>query len=305
MMIFLGSLWLLIVMVWVHLKHGFRLIFDSQKPNKGQPFRRKASDTSPPNKAKKHERKPAWIVDYILRAKAWNPHASCRAISHQFNRAYLDSGFSISKSFVANKLKEHGAKLAQLRSKWRQNPPAESNRNQTWAMDLTFATDISKEQRIILGIIDHGTRANLALCELANKSTITILSSLIDCLRKFGLPKQIRVDNEPCFHGFWIQITLAILGVKLNAIAPNSPWQNGRIERFFGSFKRDFERIIEGDLPTLLAQWRWYYNFAGPHQHLNYKTPAEAWSKKPKATCEPRAIELWNGQLKFLYFESG
>jgi putative transposase len=63
-------------------------------------------------------------------------------------------------------------------------------------------------------------------------------------------------------------------------------------------------RVIEDNLETLLAQWRFYYNFARPHQHLNFKTPAESWSGKPKATGEPQLIELWDGKLRCAYFAS-
>jgi putative transposase len=229
-------------------------------------------------------KKPAWITDHLLRSKAWNRNASCRALAEQFNRAYAELGFSVSKSFAADLIRKRGADIVQLRARWKNNPPKEGDKNQTWAMDLSFVTDHTIKQRILLGIIDHGSRASMAFEELANKRSVTILRCLIKAMKQFGLPKKIRVDNEACFHGWPIRMALMCLNIRLQTTPPHSPWCNGRIERFFGSFKRDFERVVECNLERLVAQWRWYYNFARAHQHLSYKTPAESWSKKPKAT---------------------
>jgi putative transposase len=93
--------------------------------------------------------------------------------------------------------------------------------------------------------------------------------------------------DKRCFHGIVLRFALSLLGVKVQTTAPHSPWQNGRIERFFGTFKRDFARVVEGNLETLLAQWRFYYNFA-----------------RPQATGEAQLIELWDGELRCAYFAS-
>jgi putative transposase len=128
---------------------------------------------------------------------------------------------------------------------------------------------------------------------------------LLRCFRKFGIPKTLRTDNEASFKSRLLKAALFLLKVRVKHTAPRSPWQNGRIERLFGSFKADFTRLLHGNLATLLTEWRWYYNFARPHQHLRYKTPAESWDGRRKATGRPHRVELWDGQLKCLYFESG
>ncbi len=61
-------------------------------------------------------------------------------------------------------------------------------RNRIWALDLTGKGDLSGEQKIILGLIDHGTRACLHLQTLADKRSLTLLRELIqavaqDCRR--------------------------------------------------------------------------------------------------------------------------
>ena len=57
-------------------------------------------------------------------------------------------------------------------------------------------------------------------------------------------------------------MVLYILGVKHQTTQIASPWQNG------------------------LKEFRFFYNHIRPHQHLNYRTPNEAWNNKPMANTK-------------------
>jgi len=94
------------------------------------------------------------------------------------------------------------------------------------------------------------------------------------------------------------------LGIKLQTTDPGCPWQNGRIERFFGTFKAAIRRIavLPEDLPMRLMQFRAFYNFARTHQHLNGRTPAEAWSGSRKAVGDGEFVTAWRGVLNGWYF---
>lgn len=77
----------------------------------------------------------------------------------------------------------------------------------------------------------------------------------------------------------------------------NCPWQNGRIERFFGTSKKYLRRWqFEGRL-TLdgsLAEFAAWYNDIRPHQSLGGLTPLEAWKQVNPfhAPAPPRAISF-------------
>ena len=248
----------------------------------------------------------------------------------------------ISKSYAARVIARHAHDIRALRRAWKQRVPSIGAPNRTWAMDLSYASvpyDFTTmelghtapafgqvenvgvdsgflRQHLLLGIVDHGTRACIALAELADKSSASIWRELVECFKRYGVPKRLRVDNEACFHGLALRVPLALLGVRVCATDPASPWQNGRIERLFGTFKRDLANLIEHTqaqarasarvvaihFDRVIAEWRWYYNFARPHQHLDQRTPAEAWQRRPSAEGAGQRIELWNGALKCVYF---
>ena len=83
-----------------------------------------------------------------------------------------------------------------------------------------------------------------------------------------------------------------------------APWQNGRMERFFGTFK---ERIREwiaagGDTEKLYQEldvFRCWYNHIRPHQGIDGLTPGEAWDglEEPRSRGQPELFEEWDGKL--------
>jgi transposase InsO family protein len=80
-----------------------------------------------------------------------------------------------------------------------------------------------------------------------------------------------------------------------------APWQNGRIERFFATFKGRIlpwldQAGVPDDLAPDLALFRAWYNQARPHQHLDGLTPAMAWAGRLPAG-RPRYVSEWNGLL--------
>lgn len=89
----------------------------------------------------------------------------------------------------------------------------------------------TRKQRLVLGVIDHGTRACLRLTELGDKRSLSILVELIAAMRRFGLPRTVRTDNEACFVSRTMKLALALLGVRMQRTDVHCPWQNGRIER--------------------------------------------------------------------------
>jgi len=195
--------------------------------------------------------------------------------------------------------------VLRLRREIKHRIPREIERNRVWGLDLTGKTDLSGRQRMILGLIDHGSRACLRLNELCDKSSWATLRELIGAFRQFGLPRLIRTDNEACFTSRLMRFSMRLLGIRLQPSVPHCPWQNGRIERLFGTLKRGLDRIAVRDgaeLALRLAEFRRFYNHVRPHQHLGGRTPAEAWDGRHKATGVPRYFTAWGGLLSGGYF---
>ena len=96
---------------------------------------------------------------------------------------------------------------------------------------------------------------------------------------------------------------VADTGVRHRLTALGCPWENGRIERVFGTLKVELDRLAVVSsvaLASLLGEFAVWYNAIRPHQHLGGATPMEAWSgidpywDRPKAV---RWVSFWDGRL--------
>ncbi|WP_160173672.1 integrase core domain-containing protein [Nitrincola sp. A-D6] len=125
----------------------------------------------------------------------------------------------------------------------------------------------------VLGICEHHSRLAVTLKQLPDKASITLLRCL--------------------------------LGIRHQTTEKHCPWQNGRIERFFGTFKTHIRQILIDDgvqLDEQLVTFCWCYNHIRPHQNLGGRTPAEAWlGVVPPKTKNWCYVSLWHGALRGFY----
>ncbi len=249
--------------------------------------------------------KPAWVRAELIRLKAWSPGAGCRVVAEIFNRQFAERGVTVGKTYVAGVLCRSKYDIVLLRRTLKHRVPRPSARNRTWALDLTGKTDITGRQHMLLGLLDHGTRACLDLVALPDKRSLTILRAIIPAFRRYGLPARIRVDNEICFNSRLMRGVLTVFGVHLQTIELHCPWQNGRIERFFGTLKQKLDAISIADgheLAIKLLAFRAWYNHVRPHQHLLGHTPAEVWAGRDKSLGTPERFSAWEGRLTGWFF---
>ncbi|MCP3673497.1 MAG: transposase [Gammaproteobacteria bacterium] len=71
------------------------------------------------------------------------------------------------------------------------------------------------------------------------------------------------------------------------------PWLNGRIERFFGTFKSKLKLLPENvsfDIQRLLIEYRCWYNHLRPHDYLDGSTPAEVFTRTEKPAANYQSI---------------
>ena len=194
-------------------------------------------------------RKPAWVVDELIHLKALMPKAGCRLIADCFNRRFAAKRqVSVSKSYVAYTLRQHQYAIAEARRHIRRRQAPAGPANRTWALDLTGKQDIQGEQYAILSLLDHGTRRLLALSAVPNKSAWTLLGYLFLAIGRFCKPQAMRSDNERVFSGRVFRAVLRLAGIRQQLSDPGCPWQNGRIERLFGTLKSKLDRwrVLDG-----------------------------------------------------------
>jgi transposase InsO family protein len=179
-------------------------------------------------------------------------------------------------------------------------------------MDLTAVRGKDGRRYWILGLIEYRSRALLVLAALPRKTAAAIGRILIEAFRRFGTPGTLITDNEGPFRSRVWKRLLARFHVLHRRIEPYCPWQNGRIERFFGTLKRKLGQRRAADpaeLQSELNVFRYWYNHIRPHQALYAAvrcgtralrlclTPAEAWlDRGDREHGSP--FEGWEGRLR-------
>ena len=221
-------------------------------------------------------------------------HDGCRKIAMQFNKQYAHKNISVSKSYVYRVMKENAYEILLRRTEMRNKLPYKKVKNQMWHMDLTTI-----DKRQIFGVVDSGTKALMTLKHLPRKSTINILITLLEAIRDYGKPKSIKSDNEIVFTSKLMRVTLWLLNIKRETTQIASPWQNGKIERLFGTMKESFTDLAFPTVQSLesgLKEFRFFYNHVRLHQNLDYNTPANVWDGKDISTSKTaREIVYYRG----------
>ncbi len=244
--------------------------------------RRAITDTAELQPTHAARRKPEWVVQEVLRLKALMWAKGCRKIADTFNNLHAaESACTVGKTFVAECLKANQYALACLRKEMRNKLPRPVPINAIWAMDLTFYTDAGGKQQMALGIIDHGSRLVTCLHTLVNKRSWTLLGYLCLAIGKHGKPSRIRTDNEIIFASWVFTTFLKLVGIRHQRIKVCAPWQNGRIERLFGTLKPLLRQLVipsRAALQSALEEFTLFYNHARPHQNLDWLTPVEKWN---------------------------
>jgi putative transposase len=238
--------------------------------------------------------KPGWVRTEVLRLKALMPHASCRTIKDSFNRRFAAKRrMIVGKTFVWELIREHRYEIELLRRRIKNARPKHVPKNLVWALDLTGKATLDGPTRMVLGILEHASRAALWLEALP--------------VKRHGRPRIVRTDSEAVFTSKAFRFTLLVLGIRHQRTDPGCPWQNGRIERFFGTLKEKLDRLAVDSFEALngaLGEFRFFYNHVRSHQNLASLTPAEAWTGATPFAHAPKReywFEAWDGLLTGYY----
>ncbi len=151
--------------------------------------------------------------------------------------------------------------------------------NHVWTYD--FMSDQTEDGRSLkfLTVLDEFTRESPAI-EVGRSIRSGDVIAVLDYLFMVrGTPQFLRSDNGPEFVADAIKRWLHDQGVETLHIEPGSPWENGYIESFNGTFRDEvlnrelFHSVKEAK--AIAQDWRLEYNHHRPHSSLGYRTPAE------------------------------
>jgi putative transposase len=228
------------------------------------------------------------------------PRAGYRTLAHCFNLRHagqLDAhgkAVSVSKSFVSTLLRQqrYAAVHASQRRYAAQREPIQT----TWGMDLTGLPLVDGSSVAAFGVIDHGSRAILSLSPVVKRNSLVLLGKLLIAMGRYGLPKSVRSDNEAVFKSLIFKGILKLLGIRQQFTDLASPWQNGRIERFWRTLKFELQtKTVQSRsqgqaiqtrmkfasvaaMGCLLEAFKDSYNGQRPHQSLKGAAPATLWN---------------------------
>lgn len=254
-----------------------------------------------------NKKKPPEVKAIIIHIKAMGPEMSYREVAACYNRGKLYRGITVGKTWVGDVIRESAYEIQMARKKIRARRLKLGPSNVTWAMDLTGKVDAAGRLHWLAGLVDHGSRANLNLTVLESKTSAALLRLLLGSIDLYGKPKFLRTDNEQIFASGLFTLGLRLLGIKHQRIDAGCPWQNGRIERFFGTLKRKLDHwsvANQRQLEASLRLFRAWYNHVRPHQHLQGMTPAEAWAGiaiQDRPAKEMIWFDAWDGLLTGYY----
>jgi len=168
--------------------------------------------------------------------------------------------------------------------------------NELWHIDIKgpffLRRSVREYEKVwIVGLVDDHSRFLIGLRVLPQPRAVPILAWLDDCVELCGTPLELMSDNGSPFV-VWMPGVLTLFGKTLEELhvrhlrtQVNSPWTNGKIERFWGILQSELlDRRVFRSLDAAadgLTGFAAYYNYDRLHGELDWHTPAERYDGTP------------------------
>ena len=205
-------------------------------------------------------------------------YGACRIEQLLKQKGFSISHRQIEKVLVKNDLVVPNVKKQKARKWVRYELP---NPNDLWHTDWTHCPFTDKE---FSAYIDDRTRLITAFGIFKNANTENTLALLKTGLAVYGKPKAIMTDHGSTYYANHphaeqqnteFRKTLDALGIKHCLARVNRPQTNGKIERFFLTYKQEY---LTGTFRNIIDYIK-HYNEERPHMSLNYHTPTDVWNE--------------------------
>ena len=181
------------------------------------------------------------------------------------------SSWSVNKILNKHKLTEpNKRKKKRLKYiRWQRKHP-----NSLWQIDHS---DQKIDDKYVISVIDDCSRKSLAFLPVNRVTTDVVIKLIDNLIETYGKPREILTDNGSAYglkskHSRF-DVRLRKRGIKHIRGAIHSPTTQGKVERLFQTFKREF-RYCNGNSEL----WRMRYNHFRPHTSLDRKTPDEVYN---------------------------
>lgn len=236
-------------------------------------------------------RLPTWVEQAVIVVRLltyWNS----KRLAAEFTRREI---YPLDHHAVDGLLGELGTARPSTR---RERGPAyeRSRPNELWHIDIKGPFFLRRSAREyekvwIVGLVDDHSRFLIGLRVLPRPQAQPILAWLDDCFELCGTPLELMSDNGSPFV-IWMPGVLTLFGKTLEELRirhlrtqVNSPWTNGKIERFWGVLQselldREVFRTLEAAADGL-SRFATYYNYDRLHGELDWHTPAERYDGTP------------------------
>ena len=218
----------------------------------------------------------AEIIIFDLRKRFG--YGPCRIEHLLKNKGFGISHRQIEKLLLRNGLVEPNIRKQKTRKWVRYELP---NPNDMWHTDWSY--DPYSQQQLSV-YLDDRTRLVTSFGLFLNGSAENSIALLKTGMAKYGKPKCVMTDHGSQYYAnhpnanqenTQFRITLNILGIKHYVARVNRPQTNGKVERFFLSYKTEF---ATQSFITVKDYVR-HYNKERPHMSLNFKTPQQVWDE--------------------------
>jgi putative transposase len=142
--------------------------------------------------------------------------------------------------------------------------------NMLWHTDWTKCPFTGKN---LIAFIDDHSRFIVHAEYFENATTENTILAFVNAITKFGKPQNILTDNGTQFTPARGENGPFTLWCEQNSIKHilgkvHHPQTNGKIERWFGTYKQEFDERFSN-----LNEFLYFYNERRIHQGINYSTP--------------------------------
>lgn len=135
--------------------------------------------------------------------------------------------------------------------------------NELWTGDALHGPTVAGRKTYLFAFIDDYSRTLVGYRWGYAEDALRLEAALRAGLSARGLPKRLYVDNGSAFVSRQLQRACAVLGIRLVHSRPGEPAGRGKIERVFGTVRRQF--LVElaardgagdlGEVNRLFAAW--------------------------------------------------
>lgn len=218
----------------------------------------------------------AEIIIFDLRQRFG--YGACRIEQLLKQKGFGISHRQIEKLLLRNNLVQPNLKKQKPRKWVRYELP---HPNDLWHTDWSYDPFTGKQLSVYL---DDRTRLITSFGIFNRATADNTLTLLKSGITSFGKPKAVMTDHGSQYYAnkadsqtqnTQFRIALDALGIKHYLARVNRPQTNGKVERFFLTYKTEY---TTGSF-TSIGDYIRHYNQERPHMSLLYKTPQKIWDE--------------------------